>query len=279
MEIIEAMLARHPQTSDTDLTNALREVMQEIALAGLQRGGFFDKAAFYGGTCLRIFYGLPRYSEDLDFSLLKADPNFSFEPYFDALKEEFLSLGFEIDISEKRKTNTTDIASAFLKKTASRYDVTLRHQKTLKIKFEVDTDPPLQFRTDQKLLIQPYSFYVNCFSLPDLFAGKTHALLFREWKNRIKGRDWYDFEWYAQQGIALNRNHLLARARQSGHWHAAALTQSDLANLLFQRINSMSIDSAKEDVRRFIKNPEALDIWSPSYFHELARLVVQRSTD
>ena len=208
MDIIESMLSRHPRGNDLEVTNALRETMQEIALAGLQRAGFFEKAAFYGGTCLRIFHGLPRYSEDLDFSLLKANKLFSFEPYFQKLKQEFQSLGFEVEITEKQKTSVTDIASAFLKKTSSRYDLKINGQKVLKIKFEVDTDPPIGFSVEQKLLLQPYPFYVKCFSLSDLFAGKAHALLFRQWQNRIKGRDWYDFEWYVRKGVSLNRHHL-----------------------------------------------------------------------
>lgn len=166
MNVIEQMLEKYPHNTDAELTLALREVMQEIALAGLYRGGFFEKTAFYGGTCLRILYGLPQYSEDLDFSLLKADPLFSFEPYLNKLKSEFASLGFEIDVSEKKKTADSDIASAFLKKTASRYDLQIKGQKVLKIKVEVDTDPPLGFTTEQKLLLQPFSFYVNCFT-PD----------------------------------------------------------------------------------------------------------------
>lgn len=277
MGIVDEMLSRYPRETEAEETNALREVMQEIALAGLQRAGFFEKAAFYGGTCLRIFHGLPRYSEDLDFSLLAPDKDFRLSPYFDKLIDEFAALGFEVEISEKLKTADTDIASAFLKKSASRYDISVRSQKTLKIKFEVDTDPPLGFEAEQKLLLQPYSLYVNCFSLPDLFAGKVHALLFRQWKNRIKGRDWYDFEWYVRKGVSLNRQHLSIRATQSGHWPEAALTATQLAGLLHDRIEMIDLDSARADVDRFIKSPEQLAIWSKKYFHELADRVVQQS--
>lgn len=277
MEIIESMLGRYPQGNDLDNTNALREVMQEIALAGLQRAGFFEKAAFYGGTCLRIFHGLPRYSEDLDFSLLKSDQKFSLKPYFEKLTEEFQSYGFEVEITEKNKTAVTDIASAFLKKTASRYDIKINQKKILKIKFEVDTDPPLGFVTEQKLLLQPYSFYVNCFSLPDLFAGKVHALLFRQWQNRIKGRDWYDFEWYMRKGTPLNRQHLAIRANQSEHWPKTTIEKQELEKMFIERIEIVDINSAREDVIRFIKNPNELDIWSKDYFRDLASKVVENS--
>jgi predicted nucleotidyltransferase component of viral defense system len=277
MDIIESMLSRHPRGNDTEVTNAFRETMQEIALAGLQRAGFFEKAAFYGGTCLRIFHGLPRYSEDLDFSLLKANKLFSFEPYFEKLKQEFQSLGFEVEITEKQKTSVTDIASAFLKKTSSRYDLKINGQKVLKIKFEVDTDPPIGFSIEQKLVLQPYPFYVKCFALPDLFAGKAHALLFRQWQNRIKGRDWYDFEWYVRKGVSLNRQHLAIRAKQSGHWDSENMSKQDLAKLFTDRIQIIDPKLAREDVMRFIKNPNDLDIWSQAYFQDLANAMVENS--
>jgi predicted nucleotidyltransferase component of viral defense system len=277
MDIIESMLSRHPRGNDTEVTNAFRETMQEIALAGLQRAGFFEKAAFYGGTCLRIFHGLPRYSEDLDFSLLKANKLFSFEPYFEKLRQEFQSLGFEVEITEKQKTSVTDIASAFLKKTSSRYDLKINGQKVLKIKFEVDTDPPIGFSIEQKLVLQPYPFYVKCFALPDLFAGKAHALLFRQWQNRIKGRDWYDFEWYVRKGVSLNRQHLAIRAKQSGHWDSENMSKQDLAKLFTDRIQIIDPKLAREDVMRFIKNPNDLDIWSQAYFQDLANAMVENS--
>ena len=274
MDVVEEMLARYPRSTDAENTNALREVMQEIALAGLQRGGFFDQAAFYGGTCLRIFHGLPRYSEDLDFSLLRADKKFSFAPYLQKLTEEFAALGFNVQISEKIKTADTDIASTFLKKTASRYDLKISGQRVLKIKFEVDTDPPLDFATEQKLLLQPYSFFVNCFALPDLFAGKVHALLFRQWQNRVKGRDWFDFEWYLRQGTRLNLKHLAALARQSGHFAGDVMSKNQLAELLAARIEQIDLESAREDVVRFLRSPEEINIWSKPFFHQLAEKAI-----
>ena len=270
MEVIEQMLAKYPRRTDVEITHAMREVMQEVALAGLYRGGFFDKAAFYGGTCLRIFYGLPRFSEDLDFSLLAPDPAFSFAPYFKTLKSEFAALGFEVEVSEKRKTAATDITSAFLKKTSSVYDLTVQGSRALKIKFEVDTDPPLGFSTEQKLLLQPFSFYTQCFALPDLFAGKVHALLFRQWKQRVKGRDWFDFEWYVKRGTPLNLAHLAIRARQSGHWQGETLSLDELKRLLRERIDALDVDSARDDVVRFLQNPTDTAIWSRDYFAALA---------
>jgi len=271
--VVEQMLSRYPQDTDAKTTQALREVMQEIALAGLQRGGFFEKAAFYGGTCLRIFYGLSRFSEDLDFSLLKPDPTFRLAPYFAVLKQEFTALGIEVEITEKQKTAVSDIASAFLKKSASLYDIKVNGQRVLKIKFEVDTDPPQRFETEQKLLLHPYSFYVNCFALADLYAGKMHALLFRKWQNRVKGRDWFDFEWYVRQAAPLNLSHFAERARQSGHWQGTVLSQAEFSLMLKTRIETLDIESARRDVLPFVRDPGGLSIWSKDYFLQLAQRI------
>jgi predicted nucleotidyltransferase component of viral defense system len=273
MTVVEQMLQRYASNTHEDRSHALREVMQEIALAGLNRGGFFEKAAFYGGTCLRIFHGLARFSEDLDFSLLKPDASFSFEPYFKTLRDEFAAFGFEVEISEKQKTATTDVASAFLKKSSSIYDLQVVGQKVIKIKFEVDTEPPLGFATEEKLLIQPYSFYVKCFSLPDLFAGKMHALLYRKWKNRVKGRDWFDFEWYVRRGSPLHLAHFCERAWQSGDLESVTLTQEEFVALLQTRIRTLDVDSARQDVVRFIEASAALNIWSQAYFLQLGSMV------
>ena len=271
--VVEQMLERYPRDTDAAVTHALREVMQEIALAGLNRGGFFAKAAFYGGTCLRIFYGLPRFSEDLDFSLLATNRQFTFKPYFKILRQEFAAFGFEVEIVEKPKSATSDIASAFLKKSSSIYDLKVSGGKTLKIKLEVDIDPPLGFGTEQKLLMQPYSFYVHCFALPDLFAGKMHALLFRKWKNRANGRDWFDFEWYIRRGTSLNLCHLSERARQSGHWQGEDMTSSQFMGLVRERVHSLDVDSVRMEVSRFVREPDQLHIWSRDYFLQLADLL------
>lgn len=273
MSVVDQMLKKYDLSTHEDTAQALREVMQEIALAGLQRGGFFDKAAFYGGTCLRIFHGLPRFSEDLDFSLLQPEQAFSFEPYFKTLRQEFAAFGFQVELSEKKKTATTDIVSAFLKNNATVYDLKVVGQKTVKIKFEVDTDPPLRFSTEEKLLIQPYSFYVKCFAMPDLFAGKIHALIYRRWQNRVKGRDWFDFEWYVRQGVPLNLAHFAERARQSGDLQADEFSRTEFLGLLQQRIQNLNVESARDDVARFLRDPSTLKIWSRDYFAQLSRML------
>jgi predicted nucleotidyltransferase component of viral defense system len=260
--------------------HALREIMQEIALAGLQRAGFFEKAAFYGGTALRIFYGLDRFSEDLDFSLLSVTPGFSLGKYLDAVQIEFESLGMRVSVKEKQKNNQSNIESAFLKSETIWKELILEdvipqngldQKANIKIKLEVDTSPPLGFETEERLLLKPFSFYVKCFTISDLFAGKMHALLFRKWGNNVKGRDWYDMEWYIKKGAALNLKHFLLRARDSGDWQKETITEDEFKELLRGRIDMVNLNRVKADISRFIHDPQIIKIWSPEYFHDLVK--------
>jgi len=276
--MIKEWIEEYKPGTKEEAIQALREIMQEIALAGLQRTGFFEKAAFYGGTALRIFHGLERYSEDLAFSLLAADENFSLEPFLKGIARECAALGLEVTVNAKEKTNKTNIDSAFLKAdtivneiilTAVVPQEKLGMSPSIKIKIEVDKKPLLGFTTEEKLLIKPFSFYIKCFVLPDLFAGKMHALLFRKWKNNVKGRDWYDMEWYIKKGVPLNLDHLLKRAQDSGDWKADTMSQQDFQKLLQEKIDTVSMDAIKNDIVRFIKDESILEIWSANYFKDL----------
>lgn len=269
----------HPSNKD-EATQALREIMQEVALAGLYRKGFFEKAAFYGGTALRIFYGLDRYSEDLDFSLLEVNPDFSINGYLPAIVDEFEALGMHVSIREKQKTIKTNIDSAFLKSETIWKELVLEsvvpqqgisQTASIKIKLEVDTVPPLDFQTEEKLLLKPFSFYVKCFSISNLFAGKMHALLFRKWKDNVKGRDWYDMEWYIRKGIVLDLNHFVSRAKDSGDWGQETISLAAFQELLHAKIDHVNFTRIKDDIRRFIPDARALNIWNAQYFHDLAK--------
>ena len=281
--MIKEWLSEYNPANKDEALQALREIMQEIALAGLQRAGFFEKAAFYGGTALRIFYGLDRFSEDLDFSLLEVNPQFSLDKYLEAIKIEFASLGMQVSVKEKQKTNQINIESAFLKSETIWKELVLEHvipqnginqTANIKIKLEVDTEPPLGFATEEKLLLKPFSFYVKCFNLQDLFAGKMHALLFRKWKNNVKGRDWYDMEWYIKKGVALHLYHFLLRAKDSGDWQKDKITPEEFYKLLHARIDAVDMERVKQDITRFIPHPEKLNIWSANYFHDLVNHLV-----
>jgi hypothetical protein len=280
--MIKDWLEEYKPRNQEAAEQALREIMQEIALAGLQRSGFFEKAALYGGTALRIFHGLERFSEDLDFSLLELNPGFALAPYLRGIEVEFTALGVAVTIEEKNKTAATGINSAFLKSDTAWKELIIKGilpqesvqmRPSLKIKIEVDTRPPLGFTTEEKLLVKPFSFYVKCFTLPDLFAGKMHALLFRKWKGRVKARDWFDMEWYIRRNIPLNLHHLLLRARDSGDWKEKLMTKEQFMNLLQNKIQSVSFASIREDVVRFIPDEKAIELWSPQYFNDLVQKI------
>jgi len=284
-EAINAMLSRYECREHHDYMNALREILQEVALLGLWRGKFFEKAAFYGGTALRILYGLDRFSEDMDFSLLEPLDAFDITGYAAFLRKETEGFGFDVRFEKIEKTGTSPIQSAFLKgNTRTQLIVieandeivkTIPRGQMLKIKLEVDTDPPPAFETQTRYLLHPIPFAVRAFSLPDLFAGKMHAILCRRWKSRVKGRDWYDFVWYAANHPELHLHHLEQRMRQTGDWkNDAPLTSSELLDLLSEAINKLDVDQARREVEPFIKNPENLIIWSHEFFRDVALKIV-----
>ncbi len=280
--MIKEWLEEYKPATAEEAQQALREIMQEIALAGLQRSGFFLVAAFYGGTALRVFHGLPRFSEDLDFSLLKKDRGFSLSPYLERVEKEFEALGIKVSVREKLKTAVTAVDSAFLKPETTWKELIIKEvlpdervklMPEIKIKLEVDTLPPPGFKTEEKLSLKPFSFYTKCFTLPDLFAGKMHALLFRKWKGRVKGRDWFDMEWYIQKGVPLHLDHFLQRAIDSGDWHKTAIIEKLFKQLLHDKIKAVSFKAVREDIIRFIPDANVLDIWSPDYFSDLAEKI------
>jgi len=287
MNIIEQMLSKYEIESEDGLINALKEVYQEIALLGLYRGGFFQKAAFYGGTALRIVHGIDRFSEDMDFTLFSKDPGFDIETYFPHVIDEFEALGIKMTLRKKTKVQESDIESAFLKNDTSIHTLDIEIDdlsnilggihggQKLKIKLEVDTNPPLKFQTTSHTLLLPTTFNIIAMTLPNLYAGKLHAVLFRNWKTRVKGRDWYDFEWYVKRGVKVNLEHLQKRMQESGDWDSRdTLTQEKLKVLLKERIDTLDIEKAKEDVQVFIKDRSVLDFWSRDYF----KLLTDRMT-
>jgi len=273
MNVFDSMMQTFPTQSDADYQNALHEVMQKITLAGLSRHDFFKRAAFYGGTCLHFFHGLPRFSEDMDFSLLQPDPTFTLTDYFPAVIAEFKALGREVTLTQKTKKRESAIESAFLKDNTDIYNLSFKTERTVKIKIEVDTSPPLQFKTESHALMLPFSFMTRCFSLPSLYAGKMHALLFRNWKQRVKGRDWYDFEWYVRHRTELDLKHFQQRMKQSHPELPIPGTEHELKVLVRERIQRLNIQEAKNDVIPFIKESSELDIWNQDYFNQIAEQI------
>jgi predicted nucleotidyltransferase component of viral defense system len=284
-EAIERMLERYECRSREDYVHALREILQEVALLGLWRSKFFEHAAFYGGTALRLLYGLDRYSEDLDFSLLRPDAEFSLGAYGDALQREISGFGFHVEFEATRKRQRGLIDSAFLKANTYQQMILIeagedllrdlsRTQK-LKIRLEIDRAPPPGFNTETQYVLQPIPFSVRVYTLPDLFAGKLHAVLCRKWKTRVKGRDWYDLVWYIARYPSLHLSHLESRMRQSGDYEGGApLTAEVLQDLLRRAIDALDVEQARNEVAPFTRDQRALEIWSRDFFRQIVGRIV-----
>ena len=283
-EAVARMMSRYKCRRLEDYVRALREILQEIALLGLWRSKFFEKGAFYGGTALRILYGLDRFSEDLDFSLLQPQPNFDLSRYSKALQTEMRSFGFEVTVDSKEKRTPGAVQSAFLKANTLQQLLAIEAGKeivrglpkgqVLKIKVEVDTDPPPGFTTEVKYLLHPIPFSVRSYVLPDLFAGKMHAILCRRWKNRIKGRDWYDFVWFVSNYPELNLSHLEKRMIQTGDWKQnEPLTGERFNERLREMIKAVDLKRARAEVEPFVNNPDALAVWSKDFFLDISRRI------
>jgi predicted nucleotidyltransferase component of viral defense system len=277
------MLEKYELTNSNASFDALREIVQEIVLLGLYDAGFFKHAAFYGGTALRILHHLPRFSEDLDFSLLESNPEFNLKPYKDAIIATLKAFGFDVTIEIKEKNNSSAIASAFVKGNTIEHFININAPKDIrskihkdqavKIKLEIDTNPPLEFETANVIRLTPRPFSINAFTLGSLYAGKMHAILCRAWSNRAKGRDWYDLVWYIANDVALDVKHLKARLSQSCKYLEAneikipkELTKQNIKELLFQRIESLDVAKAKSDVQPFIKDMREIELWSKEFF-------------
>ncbi len=277
---IESMLEKYEPISIEDYKNALKEIVQEIALLGLFRSGFFNKAAFYGGTALRIFYGLDRFSEDLDFSLLIPEKDFNLSKYAKYIQNELGAYGFEMTVEQKTKSIDTPIKSAFIKGGTKIYFLKINTIKNpvkgvhadeqIKIKLEVDTDPPADAEYEVKYQLNPVPYSVRIFSLSSLFAGKIHAILCRSWKNRVKGRDYYDYLWYLSKNIEVNLEHLSNRMKQTNCLKKGEIiTEQMLFQLLLERFKEVDFEQIKRDVLPFLKNPDVLELWSEDFFRKI----------
>lgn len=279
--ILQNMLKKYEIKNTTDETNAMKEIIQEIVICGLSRGGFFDVAAFYGGTALRIFYGLNRFSEDLDFALLKKDPNFDLSKYFSFVEREVQAYGLNLSISEKIKTKDSNITSAFLKGDTKEHILIFfpnenmentTSLKNIKIKFEVDINPPPGAKYELRYKLLPSPHQVRLYDEGSLFAGKIHAILCRNWNYRTKGRDLYDYIFYLSQNINVNIKLIQEKLIDS-----KVLKKDDLFNieilkeLLFQKFDMINFKDAKDDVVAFIEDKDSLNLWSKEFFREITK--------
>ncbi|MCX6991427.1 MAG: nucleotidyl transferase AbiEii/AbiGii toxin family protein [Chlamydiae bacterium] len=275
---IQARLDKYKKSKVNDQTK-IREILQQTALLGLERHGFFEKAAFYGGTALRILYGLDRFSEDLDFTLIQPDLNFNFSPYLEGMGNELRSFGFNMEVATKVKTFESSVVSAFMKINTLELYLSIGEETSsykpnpdekIKIKLEVDIDPPPHAQYESELVISPVSFYVVTLKKSHLFAGKMHALLYRAWKGRVKGRDWYDLIWYIQKKIPLSLTYMESCMKQAGNLRSDEfLDRERLMQMLQEKIETVDFESAKADMTFFIADTDKLNLWNKDYFTKL----------
>lgn len=281
-QVLSQMLSKYQINNIEDKKNAIKEIVQEIVLCGLSRGGFFKEAAFYGGTALRIFYGLDRFSEDLDFSLITQNPDFDLTKYFQYIENETKSLGLNFNVTEKIKSVDSNIKSAFLKGNTKEHILSfyedsedskfINKEEAIRIKFEVDINPPTGATYEIKFGLLPSPYQVRLYDLQSLFAGKIHACLCRNWKSRVKGRDFYDYIFFLSIGAKVNLENLKAKLVQSKLINEDYdLTIDNLKALLNERFESLDIEQAKQDVLPFIKDKTKLDLWSKEFFIEITK--------
>lgn len=278
--VIEEMLKSYQVDNIYDRKNAMKEIMQEIVLCGLSRAGFFKEAAFYGGTALRIFYGLDRFSEDLDFSLEQINLDFDLCSYFPVLEKEVKAFGLNVEIQEKEKTKDSNIRSAFLKGNTKEHLLlfyaderlvgSVDKNEVVKIKFEVDTNPPAFATYEHKYRLLPVPYEIRLYDMPSLFAGKIHAVICRGWQSRIKGRDLYDYIFYLSKAVTVNQKHLRARLIDSGYISEnQECTLEEIKTMLKNRFDSIDFLQARKDVEPFIRDTSVLDIWSSDFFKQI----------
>jgi predicted nucleotidyltransferase component of viral defense system len=274
---IEQMLSRYELDTIHDHENALKEIIQEIALLGLWRSKFYEKAVFYGGSALRILHKLERFSEDLDFSLIQPEKAFDIKKYLGAVKSELELWGFEVSTEEKNRKGKSTIDSAFIKANTLihllKIDSNLKTHKNavMKIKLEIDQDPAVGFTSDLKYHLHPIPFTIKTMTLPSLFAGKMHALLCRTTRTNIKGRDWYDLIWFVKNNIPCDLHYLKNKMLQTGHIDfSETLTKEKLVELMSEKSKGIDFSLAKSDVEPFLKNAgqkDELSLWSDTFFN------------
>lgn len=272
VRIVQEKLETYNCRSSLEEEQALREITQEIVLAALGRTNFFEHAGFQGGTCLRIFHSLNRFSEDLDFALCKSKETFALAPYLESVQRELMAYGYELEIDDRSKAGQ-GVKKAFLKDDSLGHLLRLNYalkagpMRKLRIKVEVDTHPPPGASYVMPVLDFPFPSAVRTFDLPSLFAGKIHALLCRTY---LKGRDWYDFVWYTSRKTSVNHALLSASLGQTGPWKGQHIVTDNAWGIeqLQAVIEAMDWQQAREDVRRFVRPSElcSLDLWSREFF-------------
>ncbi|MGA8164465.1 MAG: nucleotidyl transferase AbiEii/AbiGii toxin family protein [Waddliaceae bacterium] len=273
IQIIEERIKAYLPSTKAEELNAFKEIAQEITLSALSRGDLFKQAAFQGGTCLRIIHGVPRFSEDLDFIFFEEDRAFKWEPFFHEIVLEFEVYGFELEVKDRSQAKDA-VKKAFLKENSFGKVLKLIYERdrsdtrTIQIKLEVDTHPPIGSTFESRLVDFPFPFSVVVQNLPSLFSGKIHALLCREF---IKGRDWFDFVWYVARGVPINYVFLENALVQHGPWKEKplAIDKDWVKEALDEKVRSIDWKAAKADVENLLRPQElrTLELWNADFFH------------
>jgi len=279
VKIIKDRLKEYAPRTQREELNALKEIFQEIALCALSRADFFNLAAFQGGSCLRIVHKIRRFSEDLDFILFEPDKKFVWEPFLKTLQQEFTLYDLKFEVVDRSRADKA-VKAAFLKDTSFGKIFVFTHtrgpadQQVIKIKLEVDTNPPAGSDVEKRFVDFPYAFSIVTQDLPSLFASKCHAILCRRY---AKGRDWFDFAWYVSKGITPNYIHLTHAINQEGPWKGQGelVTREWLGAALTEKIKTIDWASAKGDAENFLRVPEreSLKVWGQEYFGSLVKRV------
>ena len=275
--VIEQLIQNYNPRNIEDVKNAIKEIIQSIVLIGLSRSNFFSKASFYGGTALRIFYGLNRYSEDLDFTLNAADESFSLTPYVQSIINVAKSYGIDLNVEVKSKKIETPVESAFAKLNTyqafisfnidERLTSRLHKDELIKVKFEVDCNPSLGFNVESKWITEPELASINVLDIESLFSGKLHAILCRNYKNRVKGRDFYDFIFYINKKVKPNLNYLKNKLIESNILDKDAVFTIDiLKEMLIQRFNQIDFKQVRDDAQKFVMKNEDLSLYCKELF-------------
>ena len=269
-DIIINQIKKYSLDNSEQKINAIREVLQEITLFALSKSDFFDKAAFCGGTALRIFYGLDRASEDLDFTLIKQDNSFQLENYFGVIKQCFAKFGLDIDISSKKDVGA--FKSAFIKDNTIIHNINIAMENdyfkdvdlriSIKVNIEIDTCPPEGAKYEYKYGLFPSPFRILLLTKESLFSGKLHALICRNW---VKGRDYYDYLFYLGNNVKPNIKYLENAIKQVDK-KTENLDISSIKKRLIDRFNEVDFNEAKKDCIQFINDKSKLDLWSKEFF-------------
>lgn len=275
--VIEQLIQKYNPRNTEEVKNAIKEIIQTIVLIGLSRSNFFSKASFYGGTALRIFYGLNRYSEDLDFTLNAADESFSLTPYVQSIINVAKSYGIDLNVEVKSKKIETPVESAFIKLNTyqtfisfsidERLTSRLHKDELIEVKFEVDCNPSLGFNVESKWITEPELASINVLDIESLFSGKLHAILCRNYKNRVKGRDFYDFIFYINKKVKPNLNYLKNKLIESNILDKdAVFTIEILKEMLVQRFKQIDFKQVRDDAQKFVMKNEDLSLYCKKLF-------------